>query len=310
MTRVRDRRLALANVVSLPWKVSASHLLRSASDGESSGLARRSGTAPSLGVSLLPLRRNVYPHAAPHLHRSGTSLGRRVRLAVILLSVASFFALGQSVAGKELSDGDSQVRAESTVRITVRLYNYARVPRQMLDRAEKEASTIFVNAGIQVEWVDCPLTEAQNSLYPTCRRDLGAADFVLRLLPESMIQRFELRDTTFGFALSSSDGEGPYFAHVLWDRIADTAQGGDLSAYKLLGHVAAHEIGHLLLGSIGHARTGLMSASWGPSELKVMARTYLLFTARQRRRMRAEALARMSRQELGARPIKLAGRTH
>jgi len=240
-------------------------------------------------------------HAGP---RSGIS-----RIA-ILLSMVSVLGYGRFTLAKERRDGDPLVAAQSTVRITARIYNYARIPKPLLDRAESEASTIFRKAGIEVEWLDCPLTEAEMPLYPACHGDLGAADFVLNLLPESMAERAALRDTTFGFAQLSSDGGRSYVASVFWDRITEAAQSGDLSAYQLLGHAVAHEIGHLLLGSMGHARTGLMRVNWGPPELNAMARKYLLFTPKQSERMRAEMLARMRQEQLWARRGEPAEHAH
>jgi hypothetical protein len=40
-----------------------------------------------------------------------------------------------------------------------------------------------------------------------------------------------------------------------------------------LGHVMAHEVGHLLLGAHSHSRTGLMSADWLPLDPHVQTLT-------------------------------------
>lgn len=240
------------------------------------------------------------------IHRAGWA--NRGKLILILLATSLSFS--QSLAGKGRRSRSPQDVTQSTLKITVRVYNYANVPNQLLERAEKEASTIFRQTAIEVEWVDCPLTERDMQFYPACRPDLGAADFVVNLLPERMAQRAALRDTTFGFAQISPDHARSYVASVFWDRITEATRTGDLSAYQLLGHAIAHEIGHLLFGSVGHARTGLMSASWGPPELKVMARGYLAFTPRQGERMRTETLARVRQEQLWAHRVELAGRAH
>jgi hypothetical protein len=43
----------------------------------------------------------------------------------------------------------------------------------------------------------------------------------------------------------------------------------------------AHELGHLLLQSMEHSRTGLMRSRWGKEELLRAASGRLLFTAEQ-----------------------------
>ena len=49
---------------------------------------------------------------------------------------------------------------------------------------------------------------------------------------------------------------------------------------QILGHVIAHELGHLL-GLRSHARTGIMRADWNLTDLQDIAYGYLLFTPRQ-----------------------------
>jgi hypothetical protein len=45
----------------------------------------------------------------------------------------------------------------------------------------------------------------------------------------------------------------------------------------LLGHVATHEIAHLLLGTNSHAASGIMLARWGDHELERANMGSLLF---------------------------------
>ena len=40
-----------------------------------------------------------------------------------------------------------------------------------------------------------------------------------------------------------------------------------------LGHVMAHEVGHLLLGGHSHAATGLMTPDWNPLETRLQTLT-------------------------------------
>jgi len=51
-----------------------------------------------------------------------------------------------------------------------------------------------------------------------------------------------------------------------------------LSKQLLLGHVMAHELGHLLLGSNSHSERDLMREMWWPDELRRAAIGKLFFT--------------------------------
>ena len=67
-----------------------------------------------------------------------------------------------------------------------------------------------------------------------------------------------------------------------------------VSVGRILGHVAAHEIGHVLLGSNTHDSFGVMSATFGKRDLVSMAQGRLLFTAEEARLLRN----RLSRETL------------
>ncbi len=49
-------------------------------------------------------------------------------------------------------------------------------------------------------------------------------------------------------------------------------------AHALLGHVLAHEIGHLLLRSNSHSVSGIMSARWTGEELRRLSEGAMFFT--------------------------------
>jgi hypothetical protein len=56
-------------------------------------------------------------------------------------------------------------------------------------------------------------------------------------------------------------------ASVFYDRVEELAKGGTAPVAVILGHVAAHEIGHLLLGSNSDSSLGLMCSRWSRSNL-------------------------------------------
>jgi hypothetical protein len=59
-------------------------------------------------------------------------------------------------------------RDDGRLSITVRLYNYAGVPEYVILPAEDRATRIIREAGVEVEWLDCPFTAAERMKKPAC----------------------------------------------------------------------------------------------------------------------------------------------
>jgi hypothetical protein len=55
---------------------------------------------------------------------------------------------------------------------------------------------------------------------------------------------------------------------------------------RVLGHVMAHELGHLLLGSNAHAEIGIMRPRWFGQQLRAVERGALFFSPEQALLMR------------------------
>ena len=71
-----------------------------------------------------------------------------------------------------------------------------------------------------------------------------------------------------GYALIDTERKTGVIATVYLDRVNWLAAASGVDARVLLGRVLAHEIGHLLLGTNAHGRTGLMRAVWSRSALQ------------------------------------------
>ena len=179
--------------------------------------------------------------------------------------------------------------------IAIHVYNYASVPQHVLDQAKREAGRIYRRAGLQTEWLDCPLSPGEASRYPECRLPPGALRFVLRVISREMAGRIGLPETSFGRSWFPEEGGFGVLAAVCAHRTRELAGGNRHLQAVLLGHLMAHEIGHLLLGTGSHSATGLMCAAWYPKQVKRIEQRTLLFNSKQARRIR-EQVARRTRE--------------
>ncbi len=116
---------------------------------------------------------------------------------------------------------------------------------------------------------------------------------VLRILPKATAEKFPVPASCFGYAaLPSRKGEfgthADVFVHRVREEQARIPGGIAISTGQLLGHIMAHEVGHLLLGKGSHSRSGLMHIPWQEKELLRAARGQLIFTRKQAGRIHAQ----------------------
>lgn len=181
--------------------------------------------------------------------------------------------------------------ASRTTTLTFRVYNYAHVHRNMLSNSEQIASAIFEEAGIGTAWVDCPLSATEASLYPDCERAMGRTDLVVKIVPHSMEEKLSFPGEALGFAEPCPDGPACEIS-AFYQRIEDVAT-SQYRIDRILGHVIAHEAGHVLLGPNAHFPVGIMRGIWSPEDFRLISLGFSMdFTDGQRRRLRAGLVAR------------------
>jgi hypothetical protein len=185
-------------------------------------------------------------------------------------------------------------KAEPSLKITIRVFNYARVPKGTLKRAEKQATTIFREAGVETVWLDCTVSPPEAPNHSSCLQRHRPTELALSFLSQSLAERAGIPRTIFGFAKPTAKGEISSEASILFYRVEELAARKGHSETIVLGHVMAHEIGHLLLRPQSHSRQGLMHGRWSGSQLRLATSGRLLFSPREAERVRADVLARMS----------------
>jgi hypothetical protein len=150
--------------------------------------------------------------------------------------------------------------AQDRPQILVSVINDAGVGVKTVQHAEEMASRIYEQAGVSIVWNNCP-----------ARTDLAPAHCIQMVDGHHLVLRIERQPTTlssdtYGVAFLGADGAGAY-CDVFYDRIADLHRRGRGSEAAILGVVAAHELGHLLLGSHSHALAGIMRPQLPEQEL-------------------------------------------
>lgn len=186
--------------------------------------------------------------------------------------------------------------AEPTEKIAVVIYNYAAVAPGLLAQAEAEAARIYQHCRIEFRWLDCPLTSGKAG----CQISLKPTWLALRILPQTMAERVRLSHEGLGFAPSPEDGSFAIVANVFAHDAEQLGTTSGIAERIILGHVMAHELGHLLLGAGSHSDTGIMHASWRSKELKIIAQGRMTFTPGEAERMRTNIRARMMGQHVNA----------
>jgi hypothetical protein len=182
----------------------------------------------------------------------------------------------------------------SGLEVHVLVHNYSQVSPEILIKAEERATTIFQQVGVEPVWVNRAQTaeDAPNPLLS--QYELDQINFVVRILPRS---RAVLKDSALGEALPCMSGEEVCFANVFYNRVEQRTNVEKISLDEVLGHAVAHELGHVLLGSNSHFRTGIMSGQWTSEELKRAAKGDLLFTSAQAQVIRHNVRDKLNQQQ-------------
>ncbi|MBI4885862.1 MAG: hypothetical protein HY824_02105 [Acidobacteria bacterium] len=146
-------------------------------------------------------------------------------------------------------------------RVTIRVYDAARLDDALKTTALAVAGDVFAPASVGVAWKKC----APAGTAPPCDRP-PAGDLVVRILRSTL--RHAEPALPLGDALVDEGTHSAVLATIYADwaeRLAQTA-GADLG--RLLGYAIAHEVAHLLLASNAHSAAGLMRSIWRGEELR------------------------------------------
>lgn len=178
-----------------------------------------------------------------------------------------------------LSAATPSPSSSSTNSVSVAVYNDVGAPAGVLVQAENIATRVFEQAGVTVKWINCPVVPRDLPDAAICRKAIFPTYFQQRIVPPHP----SLSESSFGVSYLSSEGIGCY-SYVFYQRVAEQRR-SEQKAAVLLGHIMAHEIAHLLLGTNSHSASGIMRAHWYLQELASANKGELLFTPDQARAM-------------------------
>jgi hypothetical protein len=185
--------------------------------------------------------------------------------------VRSTLGLFLAVAGSAIAN-PTEVSA-----LRVEISDYANLEPQTLRKLLSWTERILVSAGISVQ-----LCLSRGSLAVTCENQTGTLDsLVVRIVASDPKTAQNVRRPTLG--QSFADQNGGTYATVFLSPVRDQAATTNVPLVVVLAHVAAHEVGHLLLGAQAHASRGLMRANWVRSDYVTMNQGQLHFTPEQAR---------------------------
>jgi hypothetical protein len=187
------------------------------------------------------------------------------------------------------SENEQNEAAMSARQIAIRIRDYAQAAPSVRRRAERVASDILQKAGVNTRWIECPVASPNIG---ACDRPVSSLLLVVNLIPRSMSDRLHRGGGVLGVAIEATDSKFPMVASIFYDEVKDRADDRQLNFGELLGSVTAHELGHLLLGTNLHSSSGLMSAFWSGSLLRIAAQGWLTFTDAQAKRICAAMAAR------------------
>jgi hypothetical protein len=157
--------------------------------------------------------------------------------------------------------------ATGALEMRILIVNHAGAPPEVLTVAERAAARVFDQIAIQTSWHVSGL-KAGSGL-DQIEDDLGSA-IIVSLLSEPMELQMKAPPTVMGIAVP-----GGRLAKIMYGRVEGMAQAVNTDLATVLGHVIAHEIGHLLLSRDAHSSGGIMSATLNP---QLAARGVLWFS--------------------------------
>lgn len=176
--------------------------------------------------------------------------------------------------------------------LTIRLYLYVELPADTVTKSMQAAAEALGRSSVDTAWEQCATPTAPHS-DPSCGQRADSLVIQLRLHGKADAKKLQAGFDDFGYAVAPPEGLG-VIAGVYVERARRLAHEQGLDLAPVLGHLMAHEIGHLLLGPSSHSRGGIMTRRWKKRELRLAVTGAFEFTPSQSDRMRQQVSVRFA----------------
>ncbi len=153
--------------------------------------------------------------------------------------------------------------------LVVRTYDSVGLSARTIERAQESAGITLAAIGIEPIWRPCHAA--------VCISRPKPHDVEVRLVHSTPLSE----RGSLGFAAVDVVQHAGVLATIYVDRVDALAAQAGVDQSTLLGRAVAHEIGHLILGTTDHARSGLMRATWKSDEVRRDMPLDWIFSERQ-----------------------------
>lgn len=210
--------------------------------------------------------------------RGHAGSNRQLILRGLVVVVSTWFVSGSG----------AHAQAVAAQRVVVRSYNTFGLPLSMLDHAESTARDLLREAGIDSSWRNCRTTDGPSSQAgDLCNEVLSASEVIVRVVAAP---RAITEVEVLGYSHVDAYRRQGTLATVFADRVRALAAALRVEEGTLFGRAIAHEVGHLLLGTLEHSETGLMRSAWNTAGRR---QSDWFFSSSEAARMRAGLEARV-----------------
>jgi hypothetical protein len=188
---------------------------------------------------------------------------RVVRQEMELLTVATMMlvVVATSAPTTMLADG-------TLARLTIVVDNRADVRPDVLTRAMMHVMRILGAIAVDTSWTRIPPQSPTGFIVH------------ISIVPQLADWPSDRWTHPLGVAVKGDGGKDERI-YVFYDQVDEFARGSSVKVDVVLGHVTAHEIGHILLPQTSHVESGIMGSPWDASDMESAANERLLFTAKQ-----------------------------
>jgi hypothetical protein len=153
--------------------------------------------------------------------------------------------------------------------VLVHVTNHAEIPQGVLTQALAEASRIYGGIGVKLGWSESAATY----------------HFMIRITSKPFTGSGVMDHHTLGATPGTKQARGT-LAYAFYNSIERLAWGSGTDVGVILGHVIAHELGHLLLPHDSHTMLGVMGSRWDGAQVNGAKTGELTFTRDQAKAIR------------------------